>query len=104
MNKNDIAQVEIVDLGTDGNGIGKVNGYTLFIKDTVPGDIVEAKVIKVKKNYGYARVERFYSPLLFVWNQSVNMPKAVVVVSYNRYRMRNSWNSSIIRCATILYE
>ena len=54
MNKNDIAQVEIVDLGTDGNGIGKVNGYTLFIKDTVPGDIVEAKVIKVKKNYGYA--------------------------------------------------
>ncbi len=65
MNKNDIAQVEIVDLGTDGNGIGKVNGYTLFIKDTVPGDIVEAKVIKVKKNYGYARVERVLQPSSF---------------------------------------
>ncbi len=65
MNKNDMATLEIVDLGTDGNGIGKVDGFTLFIKDTVPGDIVEAKVIKIKKNYGYARVERVIKPSSF---------------------------------------
>ncbi len=40
----------------DGEGIGKVDGYTLFVKDAVIGDVVEAKVMKAKKNYGYARL------------------------------------------------
>ena len=42
-------------MGHDGEGIGKCEGYTLFVKDTVIGDLAEVKVIKAKKNYGYAR-------------------------------------------------
>lgn len=56
MQKNESVKVKIEDIGVNGEGIGKVNGYTLFIKDTVIGDFVEAKVIKAKKNYGYARL------------------------------------------------
>ena len=56
MNKNDIVTVEITDIGVSGEGIGHVDGYTLFIKDAVIGDVVEAKVMKAKKNYGYARL------------------------------------------------
>ena len=56
MQKNDTAVVEITDIGVNGEGIGKVDGYTLFIKDAVIGDTVEAKVMKAKKNYGYARL------------------------------------------------
>ena len=52
MQKNDIVVVTIEDMGTDGEGIGKVDGYTLFIKDAVIGDVVEAKVMKAKKSYG----------------------------------------------------
>ena len=33
--KNDILIVDIEDMGHDGEGIGKAQGYTLFIKDTV---------------------------------------------------------------------
>ena len=55
MRKNDTAVVKITDIGVNGEGIGKVDGYTLFIKDAVIGDTVEAKVMKAKKNYGYAR-------------------------------------------------
>ncbi|OUP81534.1 23S rRNA (uracil(1939)-C(5))-methyltransferase RlmD [Lachnoclostridium sp. An169] len=62
MQKNDTAQVEITDIGVNGEGIGKVDGYTLFIKDAVIGDLVEAKVIKAKKNYGYARLMRVIRP------------------------------------------
>lgn len=65
MNKNELIKLEIVDLGTDGQGVGKSDGFTLFVKDTVPGDIVEAKVIKMKKSYGYARVERVITPSSF---------------------------------------
>ena len=56
--KNDLVTVIIEDMGHDGEGIGKAEGYTLFIKDTVIGDVVEAKIMKMKKNYGYARLVR----------------------------------------------
>lgn len=56
--KNDIIVVTIDDIGADGEGIGKADGYTLFIKDAVIGDTVEAKITKVKKTYGYARLEK----------------------------------------------
>lgn len=60
--KNDIVTVKIEDMGHDGEGIGKAEGYTLFIKDAVIGDTVEAKVMKAKKNYGYARLMQVLEP------------------------------------------
>ena len=62
MNKNDMVTVEITDIGVSGEGIGHVDGYTLFIKDAVIGDMVEAKVMKAKKNYGYARLMKVITP------------------------------------------
>ena len=62
MNKNEIVTVEITDIGVSGEGIGHVDGYTLFIKDTIIGDVVEAKVMKAKKNYGYARLMQVIRP------------------------------------------
>jgi len=63
--KNDFVTVQIGDISNDGEGIGKIDGYALFVKDAVIGDIVEAKITKVKKNYGYARVERVIAPSSF---------------------------------------
>ncbi len=60
--KNDILTVEIEDIGNGGEGIGKVEGYTLFIKDAVIGDTVRCKVMKAKKNYAYARLEEIIVP------------------------------------------
>lgn len=56
MQKHDIVTVSIDDIGVNGEGIGKVNGYTLFVKDGIIGDVVEAKIMKAKKNYGYAKL------------------------------------------------
>ena len=56
MQKNETVVTEITDIGVNGEGIGKTGGYTLFIKDAVIGDLVEAKIMKAKKNYGYARL------------------------------------------------
>ncbi|MGN0305504.1 MAG: 23S rRNA (uracil(1939)-C(5))-methyltransferase RlmD [Lachnospiraceae bacterium] len=63
--KNAVCQVKIEDMGENGEGIGKVDGYTLFIKDAVIGDVVEAKMMKVKKHYAYARLERVITPSPF---------------------------------------
>ena len=54
--KNDIVTLEIEDCGTDGEGIGKADGFTVFVKDAVIGDTVTAKIMKAKKNYGYGRL------------------------------------------------
>ena len=58
MNKNDIIRLKIEDMGIDGEGIGKIDGMTFFVKDAVIGDEIEARITKLKKNYGYARVEQ----------------------------------------------
>lgn len=62
MKKDDLVQVKIEDIGTDGAGIGKMDGFALFIKDAITGDLVEAKIMKCKKNYGYARLMRIIEP------------------------------------------
>jgi len=64
MNKNQIVTITIEDIGNDGEGIGKYEGYTLFVKGAVPGDVVKVKVLKAKKTYGYAKVEELITPSL----------------------------------------
>ena len=60
--KNDCVELTIEDIGVSGEGIGKVDGYTLFVKDTVIGDVVRVKIMKAKKNYGYARLMKVLTP------------------------------------------
>ena len=62
MKKDDMIELTIEDLGVDGEGIGKLDGMTFFVKDTVIGDRVEAKVMKMKKTYGYARLMKILEP------------------------------------------
>ena len=54
--------LEIDDMGTDGEGIGHKEGYTLFVKDALVGDIVRVKVIKAKKKFGYGRLMEVITP------------------------------------------
>lgn len=65
MNKNDLFELTITDMGTDGEGIGHYDGMTFFVKDALIGDVITARAIKLKKNYGYARVEEIKSPSTF---------------------------------------
>ena len=54
--------LDIVDCGTNGEGIGKADGFTVFVKDAVIGDRVTAKIMKAKKNYGYGRLMEILTP------------------------------------------
>ena len=65
MNKNDLFTLKITDMGVDGEGIGKYEGMTFFVKDALIGDKICARVVKLKKNYGYARVEEILTPSPF---------------------------------------
>lgn len=60
--KNQELTVTIEDMSDNGEGIGRSDGYILFVKDALPGDTVRAKLTKVKKNYAYARCEEIVTP------------------------------------------
>ena len=58
LQKNDLIRLEITDLTEEGQGVGKKDGLVFFVKDSVMGDLVEARILKAKKNYAYAKVEK----------------------------------------------
>ncbi len=74
MEKNQEFTVTIEDMSEDGSGIGKLDGYIWFIKDTVIGDQVRAKAMKMKKSYGFARLMEVITLLL---SDRAKMPRPV---------------------------
>ena len=60
--KNKEYPVKIESLSSDGNGIGHIDGYTIFIPQTVPGDEAVIRVVKVKSKYGYGKLVHLNSP------------------------------------------
>lgn len=60
--KNEVYSLTITDANMDGDGVGKLNGFPIFVKDTVIGDVAEVKLIKVKKSYGYGRLMKLIQP------------------------------------------
>ncbi len=51
LKQGDLVTIEIEDVSSDGNGIGKVNQQAIFIPDTVTGDRISARIVRVKKKY-----------------------------------------------------
>lgn len=62
MQKNDVIELIIEDMSVNGEGIGKYEGMAFFVKDAVVGDRIRARITKLKKTYGYARVDEILTP------------------------------------------
>lgn len=60
--KNDELILEIVDMGSQGEGIGRADGYAFFVKGALPGEIIRARIMKIRKNFGYARMVEIIQP------------------------------------------
>ncbi|MBO8157205.1 MAG: 23S rRNA (uracil(1939)-C(5))-methyltransferase RlmD [Bacillaceae bacterium] len=54
--KNQVIELKFSDLTHEGNGVGKIDGYPLFVPYALPGEKGKVKVVKVKKNFGYGRL------------------------------------------------
>ena len=62
MKKNDIIELSIIDISTDGSGIGKHEGMAIFVPLTAVGDVISARILKLKKNYAFAKCEQIITP------------------------------------------
>lgn len=62
LKKNDLINLTIEDMSAEGEGVGKLDGFAFFVKDAIIGDVIVARVTKLKKTYGYARLEKIEMP------------------------------------------
>lgn len=60
--KNEVYTIEITDQGHEGQGVGKVNGFTIFIYGALPGEKVEVKIVKVTSSYAYGKILNILKP------------------------------------------
>ena len=56
INKNEEYIVDIIDNGIDGEGIAKIDGYTLFIDGAIKGEKIKTLVVKANKTFGYGKI------------------------------------------------
>lgn len=59
LKKNDIVEVEIVDLTHEGAGVAKVDGLVFFVENALPSEKILMRVLKVNKKIGFGKVEKY---------------------------------------------
>lgn len=62
LSKGQEIEIEILDLGDGGEGIGRIDGFTVFVKGGIPGDIVKTFIMKVKKSYAIGSLREVIKP------------------------------------------
>ncbi|MCR5283185.1 MAG: TRAM domain-containing protein, partial [Lachnospiraceae bacterium] len=62
LSKNQEYEIQIDDIGTEGEGIGHIDGIAVFVKDAAKGDLARVRIIKVKKTYAYGRLMEVITP------------------------------------------
>ncbi|MCH7536160.1 MAG: class I SAM-dependent RNA methyltransferase, partial [Bacteroidetes bacterium] len=54
-----IGNVEVIDMGNKGKGVGKQDGMVIFVQGAIPGDVVDVKVTRKKKSFLEGRVDKY---------------------------------------------
>ena len=62
LSKNDDIKLNIDSLTSEGSGIGRYDGFAVFVRGVVPGDEITAHIIKCSKNYAIAIVKDIIKP------------------------------------------
>lgn len=62
MKKNDIINLEITALTSEGSGIGRADGMAVFVPFTAVGDVISCRILKVLKSYAYGKIEQIITP------------------------------------------
>ena len=62
LSKNQILEMEIAGLSSDGNGVGRAEGMAVFVPGTAPGDRLRVRIVKVLSRYAFGRVEEILTP------------------------------------------
>lgn len=54
--KNKDYEIEITGMGHDGEGVGKIEGFTVFVPGAITEEKAQIKIIKIEKNYAIGKI------------------------------------------------
>src|SRR2546425_9595222 len=60
--RGDLLELTIDDLAFGGEGVGRVNGYVMFVRGAIPGDRLRVRVTETRARYGRGVIEAIESP------------------------------------------
>lgn len=60
--KNQTYTLSITDIGTNGEGIGRIDGYTVFVEGALPEEVIKVLIVKTKKHFGYGKLLEILEP------------------------------------------
>ena len=91
--KNKIYEMYVEDIGIHGEGIGKIDGYTVFVEGALPHEHIKVLIVKTKKQFGYGK-------LLEILQQSPKRitPKCHVAVNWigKQKKSKTIWNVLVV--------
>lgn len=86
-------ECNIVDMGQNGVGIGKHDGFTVFVDGALLGETVDVKITKSKKKYAEGVISKVKENLLIGLRGSVILSIASVVVArFRSWIIKSSWS------------
>ncbi len=60
--EKDIVDIEVININHKGQGVGNINGFTVFVDGGLVGDKAKAKIVTVKKNYAVGEIIELVRP------------------------------------------
>jgi len=57
-----VVELDVTGLNHEGAGVGRHEGYTLFVPKALPGERIRARVVHAKKNFGFADLQEILQP------------------------------------------
>ena len=54
--KNKMYEIKIAALGSNGEGIGRIEGYTVFVEGALPSETCLVLIVKTRKHFGYGKL------------------------------------------------
>ena len=60
--KNKTYELKITDVSSDGNGIGHIDGFAVFVPQTAEGDVIECLIVKVRTHFAYGKATKIIEP------------------------------------------
>jgi 23S rRNA (uracil1939-C5)-methyltransferase len=97
--KNETYCMKITDIGLQGQGIGRIDGFTVFVEGGLPGETIEVLIVKVQKHMAYGKVLRILEPS----ESRVEPPCSVASVcggcqlQHLSYEKQLEWKQSLVQ-------
>ena len=94
--KNKTYEIKIAALGSNGEGIGRIEGYTVFVEGALPSETCLVLIVKTRKHFGYGKLLE----ILTAESPAVLLRSSAADASCSTFPMRRSLRIKQRRCRT----